>query len=230
MGDDVVPRRADPFDEAFATVNSGTRYFGAKRDNGDRHQGIDLFVDKNTPVQVPADGAILIGVTRHKGSEAGKTMGNALVFFVPDPERPYFLAFLHLSPRTFRLLKESDIGTEFALRAGEGRIVAYTGDSATERAGAHLHVTAATTFMYGGTTYTAEDFLKRYQERTLGDFLKGRNFHSIVPPEALTNKGSMKDYLNPMDLVRDGRLRISSLPIPQQLVRERAGDERFALR
>src|SRR4030095_3908435 len=98
MGDliDSVPRKAEPFEEAFESVGFGTRYFGAKRGENYRHQGIDLFVGKNTPVQVPAREAILIGVTRHKGSDAGKTMGNALVFFVPDPQRTYFLAFLHL--------------------------------------------------------------------------------------------------------------------------------------
>jgi hypothetical protein len=230
MGDelDSVPRRAEPFEEAFATVDTGTRYYGAPRGK-DRHQGIDLFVDKNTPVQVPANAAVLIGVTRHKGSDAGKTMGNALVFFVPDPAQPYFLALLHLSPRTFRLLKESDIGTELALRRGESRIVAYTGDSASERAGAHLHVTAATTFMYGGTTYTAEDFMRKYQDGTLADLIRDRNFRSIVPPEALANRRTLEGYLNPMDLIRDGQLRISSLPLPQQLAKQ-TRDGRFAIR
>src|SRR4030095_13918422 len=179
MGDliDSVPRKAEPFEEAFESVDSGTRYFGAKRGDNDRHQGIDLFVDKNTPVQVPAREAILIGVTKHK-SDAGKTMGNALVFFVPDPQRPYFLAFLHLSPRTFKALSEADIGTELTRHEGESRVVAYTGDSATERAGAHLHVTAVSTFVYGGKVYTAEDFMSKYREGTLGDFLDGKNFRS----------------------------------------------------
>ncbi len=222
-----VPRKTDPFERAFREVDGGTRYFGAPRGER-RHPGMDLFVSKNTPVQPPADRAVLIGVTRHRKSEAGKTMGNALVFFVPDAEQPYFLAFLHLSPRTFRVLRERDIGTEIHGETG-GRVVAYTGDSATERAGAHLHVTAMTTFQFGGTVYTAREFMEKYREGTLADFLGRRNFTSITPPGALRSRRSLAGYVDPMELVRGGHLRISSLPVPRSPLiseeRPRAGEK-----
>lgn len=212
MGDlEKVPRKADPFERGIQKVSEGTNAFGAMREEGP-HRGADFFVAKNTPVQVPADGAVLIGVTRHARRGAGRTMGNALVFFVPDPVQPYFLAFLHLSPRTFRLSSESDIGKAIPARPGEDRIVAFSGDSATERVGAHLHVTAVTTFMYGGKVYEAGDFMRRQREGTLADLLEGKNFRSIVPRSALNDRKSMEGYLDPMELIRSGRLRISSLP------------------
>ena len=221
MGElEAVPRKADPLERGIEKVSEGTNAFGAMREDGP-HRGTDFFVAKNTPVQVPAGTAVLIGVTRHSRTGAGYSMGNALVFFIPDPVNPHFLALLHLSPRTFRQLKESDIGAVLRSGPGEGRIVAYTGDSATERVGAHLHVTAVTTFMYGVKVYTADDFMRRQREGTLGEFLEGKNFRSIVPRSGLRNRRSMEDYLDPMELIRNGQIRISSVPLPERVERTR---------
>jgi hypothetical protein len=230
MGDlESVPRRTDPFERALTRVDEGTNRFGARRD-GIPHPGMDLFVPKNTPVALPAEGAVLIGVTHHARTGAGRTMGNALIFFVPDPDQPYFLALLHLSAKTFSVLKERDIGAVLGPDSGRQGIVAYSGNTAAGKSGAHLHVTATTTFMYGGNVYTAADFLRRHQEGTLGEFMERRNFRSIMTPARVRNERSLEGYLNPLDLIQSGRLRISSQPQAQRVSQARAEERKVTLR
>src|SRR5271157_2386278 len=157
----LVPARQDPFEDAIHAVHLGTRFFGATGPNRlTAHDGMDLFVPKGTPVQVPAEKVILIGVTR-QDSVPGESMGNALVFFVPDKKQPYFLALLHLDRRTFKVLNERHVGTELLSEPGVNRIVAYTGNSPSVQ-NPHLHVTVAVRFQIYGKIYTAGDFMEIY--------------------------------------------------------------------
>jgi|GEM_PF-2910221 len=215
---ETAPRNVDPFKAAIESMHLGSRYFGAGR--GTAHVGIDLFVHIRTPVQVPAEKAVLIGVTR-SDSIAGITMGNALVLFVPDEKQPYFLALLHLDRKTFRVLREKNIGDELSAEPGVSRIVAYTGNSASGPI-PHLHVTAGTRFQLAGKLYTAQEFMRMYKEKDLtAAFLRPLNPNgrsgvvSIKPP----GNGIIKDkkgllaagYLDPEELMRKG-LRFSTQP------------------
>lgn len=234
-GLDVVPVKRDPFEKALKGVEDSrldaekartgrtrswrTWHFGGSRTYP--HNGIDLFVNVNTPIQVPAHpdkSVFLIGVTRHD-SPAGRSMGNALVFFVPDAEKPYFLAFLHLSDKTFKKLNEMDVGRELLSESGKDNVVAYSGRTAAGK-GPHLHVTALTSFAFGGKTYTAEDFMKLHSEGKLRAELNKRNFFAVVSPHRTKNPKSMVGYLDPEELIRQGRLRVSSLPAKKIAARE----------
>jgi hypothetical protein len=226
--DGLVPTRQDPFEDAIKTVHLGTRFFGAVGTNRlTAHDGMDLFVPKGTPVQVPAEKAVLIGVTR-QDSIPGETMGNALLFFVPDKRRPYFLALLHLDKRTFKVLKEKDIGTELVSEPGVSSIVAYTGNSAS-MPNPHLHVTATTRFQIAGKLYSAGDFMEIYEGKAMSAaFLASLNpdsksgVTSITPPRARDikdRKGLLAaGYLNPEELMGQG-LRFSTRP-PRHLTEE----------
>ena len=143
---ETAPRSTDPFEAAIQTIHLGSRYFGAGRDTA--HVGIDLFVHMRTPLQAPVERAVLIGVTR-ADSIPGVSMGNALVLFVPNEKQPYFLALLHLDKKTFKVLKEKNIGAELVSEPGVSRIIAYTGNSASGP-NPHLHVTAGIRFQLAG--------------------------------------------------------------------------------
>lgn len=237
----VIPKKVDPFTEAFRLLETShrtgaTRHFGAVRAIT-RHGGIDLEVAVNTPVQIPYDKVVLIGICTERNEEAGDTIGNGLIFFVPDKKQPYFLLLAHLSPRTFELLSKdefqklrdtsligkSDIKKD---RAGKGYlsigaeivrepdgVIAYTGKSAVKK-GPHLHISTVTEFRLGGQLYTANRFMDLYKNGILGDFLRGKNFYAIKPPNRERHPMSLEGYINPTELVKEGRLRISSLPLP----------------
>ena len=222
-----VPRRADPFEQAFRLVERSERtnggiHFGGQRTNP--HNGIDLFVPEGTPIQTPAGRAVLIGTTR-ESSPAGRSMGNALIFFVPG-ERPYFVALLHLSPRTFQHLRRShiSIGGEVAAgRSSEGTVVAYAGSSATGPSGPHVHVSATSEFQFGGKTYTAAEFMERYDRGELPQYLRGKNFFAIMPASRYRNPSSLQGYLDPAQLMRRQELRVASLPAPVMIASREEG-------
>ncbi|MFH0885401.1 MAG: hypothetical protein V1861_06860 [Candidatus Micrarchaeota archaeon] len=220
-----VPRRADPFEQAFRLVDRSERtgggfHFGAVRQTP--HNGIDLFVPEGIPIQVPAHRAVLIGTTR-ESSPAGRSMGNALIFFIPNEGRPYFVSLLHLSPRTFQLLRREriSIGTEVEMRpGGEGSPVAVTGRSATGASGPHVHVSATTEFQFGGRSYSADSFMEMHQRGELGAYLRGKNFFALMPAARYRDPSSLAGYLNPADLIRQGALRMSSQPSPVLVARD----------
>jgi len=223
-----VPRRADPFEQAFRQVERSERtnggfHFGAARQTP--HNGIDLFVPVDLQLQVPAERAVLIGTTR-ESTPAGRSMGNALIFFVPNDGRPYFVSLLHLSPRTFQLLRREHIGigTEVEMRPGrDGTPVAVTGRSATGPSGPHVHVSATTEFQFGGRSYTADSFMEMYRQNELGAFLRGKNFYALMPASRYRNPASLAGYVNPADLIRRGELRVSSQPQPALIARREEG-------
>ncbi|MEW6035787.1 MAG: hypothetical protein AB1529_04185 [Candidatus Micrarchaeota archaeon] len=229
-----VPRRTDPFEEAFAAVGASERrggyiHFGARRTNP--HNGIDLAVPEGTPIQVPASRAVLIGITR-EGSAAGRSMGNALIFFVPDERRPYFLALLHLSPRTFAHLRRShvSIGSEMSSGPGTGSVVAYSGSSAIQSSAPHVHVTATTEFMFGGRVFTARNFLAMERGGELARYLRGKNFFALQTRARIRQPDSLSGYMDPAALMRDGSLRLSSQPQPALLASEGGRDRKLAAR
>ncbi|HLC68352.1 MAG TPA: M23 family metallopeptidase [Candidatus Bilamarchaeaceae archaeon] len=215
--------RTDPFKHAIRQVieRTGTRYFGASRNHGSkRHAGVDLVVRIGTPVLLPAPTVVLIGVCK-KDSHAGQSIGNGVVFFVPDPEKPYFMLFAHLSGATLGLLNERHIGRE--IRAEPGKPLPIVAISGNTQAGKtpHLHVTTNRAFQFDGEVHTAEEFLRMYNEGTLSDFLNGRNFLAIVAPDRYRRATSLRDYYSPVKLMADGRLSITS--------RELSGEERQGL-
>ncbi len=226
--DGLVPARQDPFEDAIHAVQLGTRSFGATGPNRPTaHDGMDLFVPKGTPLQVPAERAILIGITRQY-SKPGETMGNALLFFVPDKKGPYFLALLHLDRKTFKVLNERNLGTELLSEPGVSRIVAYTGNSPAVPH-PHLHVTASTRFQIAAKMYTAADFMEIYEGKALSPaFLASLNpdgrsgVSSITPPSSRGIKGKKgllaAGYLDPEKLIGHG-LRFSTAP-PRRLTEE----------
>ncbi len=215
-----VPVRADPFEQAFRLVERSERtgggiHFGAQRTNP--HNGIDLFVPEGTPIQVPAGRAVLIGTTR-ADSPAGRSMGNALIFFIPG-ERPYFVALLHLSDRTFTHLRRAriSIGTEVEAQpggGGRGAVVAYSGSTACGPSAPHVHVTATTEFQFGGRTYTAAQFMERYDSGSLSGFLRGKNFYALMTASRYRNPSSLSGYEDPSGLIRRQELRLASVPAP----------------
>jgi hypothetical protein len=218
---DIVPVKQDPFEDAIQAVHLGTRFFGATGANRpSAHNGMDLFVPIGTPLQMPAERMVLIGVTRH-GSKPGESMGNALLFFVPDKQQPYFLALLHLDRRTFKVLNEKHLGTELLSEPGVSRVVAYTGNSPAV-AYPHLHVTASTRFQIGGNLWSARDFMEIYEAKTISPaFLKSLNpdvksgVASIMPPAARGIRGRKgllaAGYLDPEPLIGKS-LRFSTQP------------------
>jgi hypothetical protein len=228
-----IPRRADPFEEAFRLVERSKRtgggiHFGAQRTAP--HNGIDLFVPENTPLQAPAERAVLIGTTL-ESSAAGRSMGNALIFFVPNEGRPYFVALLHLSARTFQHLRRArlSVGSVVEARPGsEATAVAYSGSSACGPSAPHVHVTATTEFMFGGRSYTAEGFMEMYRRGELGTFLQGKNFYALMPASRYRQPNSLAGYLDPAELIRRRELRLSAQPQPP-LVASRGESRRAAL-
>ena len=235
MSTHVIPHRTDPFVQALQRVqasehNGGNIHFGAPRETP--HNGIDLGVSVNTPLQVPADKVILIGTTR-EDSTAGQSMGNAIILFVPDPVTPYFLALIHLSPKTFDHLHHANIsiGTELTSESGLNNIIAYTGSSAIRNSAPHLHVTVATDFTFGGRNYTASEFMKMHTNRELSAFLQKKNFYAFVPSAHIRDPSSLVGYLDPTELIKNGSLRFSTEPrprllskddhVPSQLIRQR---------
>jgi len=235
-----VPRRIDdPFAQALARVAqaaAGKRgeliHFGAKRQTVS-HNGIDLMVPSGTPIQAPAPRVVLIGMCRESERGPGASIGNGLVFFVPDERQPHFLLLAHLSPRTFTLLRRHGvpIGSEIVRESGEDSVVALSGAS---RAGPapHVHVTAATTFMHGGTIYSAQAFMERYRQDR-GAFLSSlrkTNFQAIMPRTRYGDPRSLEGYLDPLVLARGGSLRFSSLPEPALLARSEEKASRAAMR
>ncbi|VVC03527.1 Peptidase family M23 [Candidatus Bilamarchaeum dharawalense] len=202
-----VPRKVDPFEVAFEKLNASLRqggkiHFNASR-GSEKHAGIDLIVPNNTPIQLPVEKAVLIGTAR--GNES---MGNALVFFVPDEKQPYFLFFLHLSAKTFTELKKQgiSIGSEVSSSELDGKPIAYSGNTGRSTS-PHLHVSATVKLQSG---QTAEEFMQMYREGSLPSFLQGKNFY----PLQLLGSGGLikKGYIDPTDLILDRRLAICSLP------------------
>jgi len=225
----AVPSRVDPFEAAIERVRrkESKIYFGALRGEGtdrSRHNGVDLFVPVGTPIQIPAPKVVLIGMVREARSGAGASMGNGIVLFVPDEKQPYFLQLAHLSPRTFGLLRRSGfrIGSMMVDRPG-GTVVAVAGSS---MAGAmpHVHASVMTSFRYGGKTYTAAAFLEMYRDGSI----PRENFFAAKPPSRYGNSMSLKGYLDPMELIGDGRLRFANRPAPP-LVAQRKEREKPVL-
>lgn len=227
---DGIPRKIEPFEVAFKAVERSIQYGGNIHYAAPRkppHNGIDLGVPEGTPIQVPADRVVLIGITKEK-SPAGKSMGNALIFFVPNNGNPYFLALLHLSPKTFQQLRRShfSIGSEIVSEPGVNTVVAYGGKSGINNSGPHVHVNATTEFMYGGQNYTAIQFMGMYRQDKLEQFLQGKNFSSILPASRL-HSNSLAGFLDPTELIRKGTLRFSTQPEQQ---REKNESTRIALK
>jgi hypothetical protein len=225
---DAVPSRIEPFEAAIEDVRlkKSKIYFGAPRGEGrsrHTHDGIDLGVAVGTPIQVPAQKAVLIGSCR-ESSAAGASLGNALMFFVPHEKEPYFLVMAHLSSRTFGLLRRSGIkfGREITDRPG-GAVVAYAGAS---RAGPwpHVHASAMTSFQFGGRAYTAAAFMDMYRD----DAIPRTNFYALKPPARYRNSMSLTGYLDPIGLIDKGMLRFATKPAPQ-LVAERKEKEKPAM-
>jgi len=213
---DVVPEKIDPFVKAVGDVRQKKAkiFFGAVRGEGTergRHNGVDLFVPVGTDIQIPAQKVILIGVVREANSGPGASMGNGLVFFVPDEKQPYFLQLCHLSSRTFGILRRHGYkaGSEISERPG-GEAVAIAGSS---RAGAmpHVHASAMTSIYFGGKVYEAANFLEMYKEGKM----PRKNFAGVKPPSRFRNPMSLGGYLDPISLIDQGRLRFSNRPAPQ---------------
>jgi len=217
----TVPIKADPFEAAVETVRkalslgkarksaSAPIYFGALRNEGrSRHNGIDLFVPVGTQIQLPSSKAVLIGMCRESSSGAGASIGNGLVFFVPNDNAPYFLLLAHLSKTTFKHLQHKGIliGSE-VIAEPEGSVIAYSGAS---KAGPspHVHVSVTTTFKFGGKNYRSEDFLEMYRNRTIPP----KNFYATMPEKRSNDPKSLVGYRDPLAMIDSGKMRFSSLP------------------
>jgi len=222
----AVPKLIDPFKGALDLLKEvialskkswqppkRTIYFGAPR-GGRSHNGIDLMVDRETPIQVPAPKIVLIGKCKDNVGP-GKTIGNGLVFFVPNKDQPFFLLLAHLSKNTFKLLdkKGLGIGSVIERKPYENFVVAFSGASKAGPA-PHVHVSVTTSFMLGGTIYRAGDFLAKYNEGSLPGYLRGRNLNATKPAQRIKNPKSLKGYHDPLAFIEKNKLRFAALPEP----------------
>lgn len=215
---DLIPTKVDPFIEAIARVEASqasgkTRgiHYGAdrvKKGTKSTHNGIDLGVAIDTPIQPPAD-CVLIGIVKENPS-----IGNGLVFFVPG-DTPYFVQFAHLSPKTFNAQKnlKYKIGSELIREAGVSKVIAYSGESGNAKDHAHLHVTVGTV-LAEGKEYAAALFQRHYENQTISNFLRGKNLFTIIPPARIKDSTSLEGYLDPLTLIKGGKLKITSIPDP----------------
>ncbi len=212
----------DPAPAAIAAVVESERkggrgiHFGADRYPKKPHGGIDVPFVKGTKLQAPVRPGkeiFLIGI-----ADSGD-LGNALTFFVPDPEKPFFVLFAHLSADTFNLLKEKKIslGSRLVPKEGKDNALLITGESGSAKNHPHAHVTVALAFsntLDRGYIHTADQFMSLYRSGKLTEFLRGKDFPSLAP---LPKGSNAIGRVNPLDYLfygsHEGPLVLSTLPI-----------------
>lgn len=108
--------------------------FGAAREGGRTHQGIDIFAEKLTPVVAVADGTIL-------RVSVGERSGRYIVVEHPEGWRSYYLHLNNDSPGTDDgLLDRRVAGIEVGTQVQAGDLLDYVGDSGNaEATPSHLH-------------------------------------------------------------------------------------------
>lgn len=220
----------DPFLLAQKRIEQSSKrktgvHFGAER-GAVLHPGVDYMVPNNTPLQIPVEKAVVIGICRTGRDAPAATQGNTLVLFAPG-DMPRFIFLLHLADKTFgksgRLRvggQEIAIGAEIA----RGRIgtapIAYVGDTASKGI-PHLHLSVANRLPYSSRIegriqqLDATLFQQMYNDGRLADFLANKNLNALKLP----GKGGLekRGYVNPMGLIAAGEIRIARAIIPETI-------------
>ena len=187
-------------------------FFGAPRGGKSRHDGIDLFTDSGTPIFPPTD-AVVMGVCKNTNDRNNPlyNIGDGITLFVPDGDKPFFLALQHIHRLTHQYMKRYGIliGSE-VFRDSEIPLF-YSGATKAGR-NAHTHMTATTEMYVGGKQYTATAFKEQYEQDKEGflKFVKAHNFPSIIPASRRTNKQSLNGFLDPLKLLDERMIRFSS--------------------
>jgi hypothetical protein len=118
----------------LAGPRSFTDTFGAPRDGGRLHRGVDIFAEKLTPVVAVADGTV-------RNVSTGERAGRYIVLEHTDGWSSYYLHLNNDSPGTDDGLQDERVpGIVVGARVAAGDPLDYVGDSGNaEETPSHLH-------------------------------------------------------------------------------------------